>query len=219
MPAFRHPAGAIAPAAGEHCLCLFLEVMMQHPNSSQNQAIAAIPGIHCGHAIPDGGQSTLPLTIDHVSEDVDTLDWLDDDRAIEWSEEDVVFLHWRLLQEVGDLRDPETPLEEKLDTLRWIFTEREKESRPFSFVNCLKVVGCSPLSPTAYFGLVDADEIRTTIRFRAKAWLHATLERYPCWVRDAVLTNPAWVESRLAKNPQWINEQIKKYAAEGDLFA
>ena len=147
------------------------------------------------------------------------LDALDDDCEIEWSEEDIVFLHWRLLKEVGDLRDPETPLEEKLDTLRWVFTEREKENRPFSFVNCLKVVGCSPLSPAPYFGLVDAEEIRDSIRYQAKAWLIATLERYPAWVREAVFKNPEWVEARLEKNPQWINEQVKKHTEQGDLFA
>ena len=134
------------------------------------------------------------------------------------AKEDVVFLHWRLLREIGDLCNPATPLEEKLDTLRWIFTDRDKESRPFSFVNCLKVVGCSSLSPLPYIGLVDAEEIRDAIRCHAKSWLNATLARYPDWVRDAVLTNPGWVESRLAKNPQWINEQIKKTAAHGDLF-
>jgi hypothetical protein len=124
-----------------------------------------------------------------------------------------------LLKEVGDLRDPETPLEEKLDTLRWIFTEREKEEHPFSFVNCLKVVGCSPLSPAPYFGLVDADEIRNSISSQVKEWLVATLERYPAWVREAVFKNPEWVEARLEKNPQWINEQVKKHTVQGDLFA
>ena len=75
---------------------------------------------------------------------------LDDDTSpVDWSEEDVVFLHWRLLQEVRHLADPETPLEEKFDTLRWVFTEREKDGAPFSFVSCLRVVGCSPLSPIA----------------------------------------------------------------------
>ncbi len=148
-----------------------------------------------------------------------SLEALDDDEEIEWCEEDVVFLHWRLLKEVGDLRDPETPLEEKLDTLRWIFTEREKENHPFSFVNCLKVVGCSPLSPAPYFGLVDAEEIRNSIRRQVKAWLIASLERYPAWVREAVFKNPEWVEARLEKNPQWINEQVKKLTVQGDLFA
>ena len=44
---------------------------------------------------------------------------------------------------------PATPLEEKFDTLRWVFSEREKDGLPFSFVSCLRVVGCSPLSPIA----------------------------------------------------------------------
>lgn len=143
---------------------------------------------------------------------------LDEDAIVEWSEEDIVLLHWRLLQEVGDLRDAETPLEEKFDTLRWIFTEHDKESHPFSFVNCLRVVGCSPLSPAPYFGLVDPESIRASIGRQIKTWLDATLQRYPSWVREAVFTNPAWVERRLEKNPQWINEQVKKRALQGDLF-
>lgn len=148
---------------------------------------------------------------------VDAL--LDDDAAVEWSEEDLVFLHWRLLQEVGQLADPAAPLEEKLDTLRWVFTERDKDGQPFSFASCLRVVGCSPLSPIAYCGRIDADEVRESIRHHLKAWFDATLERYPAWVRDAVLHHPEWVEARLTKNPQWINEQIKRTSALGDLFA
>lgn len=138
---------------------------------------------------------------------------------IEWTEQDVVRLHWRLLQEIEALSDPATPLEEKLDTLRWVFTEREKDGQPFSFVNCLRVVGCSPLSPIAYCGRVDAEEVRDRIRHSLKAWLAATLERYPDWVRSVVAGNPEWVEARLARNPQWINEQIKQMSEQGDLFA
>ena len=142
-----------------------------------------------------------------------------EEAPVEWSEDDIVFLHWRLLQEVGQLADPATPLEDKLDTLRWMFTEREKDAAPFSFVSCLRVVGCSPLSPIAYCGLVDAEEVRDRIRNGLKAWLNATLARYPDWVRRAVAANPAWVEARLARNPQWINEQIKQLSVQGDLFA
>ena len=83
-------------------------------------------------------------------------DPIDDESPVDWTDEDIVFLHWRLLQEVSDLSDPETPLETKLDTLRWVFTDRSKDRQPFSFVSCLRVVGCSPLSPIAYCGLVDA---------------------------------------------------------------
>ena len=142
-----------------------------------------------------------------------------DGAAIEWTEQDVVLLHWRLLQEIEALSDPATPLEEKLDTLRWVFTEREKDGAPFSFVNCLRVVGCSPLSPIAYCGQVDAEEVRDRIRHCLKEWLVATLERYPDWVRKVVAGNPEWVEARLARNPQWINEQIKQMSEQGDLFA
>ena len=161
----------------------------------------------------------MPKTVGLLSDVIPNLDSLDDEPVGEWSEEDVVFLHWRLLKEVEGLGNPETPLEEKLDTLRWIFTERDKENRPFSFVNCLKVVGCSPLSPLPYIGRVDTEEVRDVIRNQVKAWLTATLARYPDWIRDAVLMNPSWVESRLAKNPQWINEQIRKRTSHGDLFA
>lgn len=144
---------------------------------------------------------------------------LDDDTDVDWEEEEIVFLHWRLLKEVAELGDPAAPLEEKLDTLRWIFTEREKESRPFSFVNCLKVVGCSPLSPLPYVGLVDAEAVRDAIRCQVKAWLHATLDRYPAWVREAVHRNPEWIAQHLAKNPQWLNQQVRQQSAQGDLFA
>ena len=159
----------------------------------------------------------LPAAVpDHTATDAE---FGDDTSPVEWSEEDVVFLHWRLLQEVSHLADPDTPLEEKFDTLRWVFTEREKDGRPFSFVSCLRVVGCSPLSPIAYCGLVDAHEIRDHIRSSVKAWLGETLNRYPTWVREAIATNPAWVEARLARNPQWINEQLKRMSQDGDLFA
>lgn len=192
---------------------------MLNPSSPPTQSNAAFPDTFFGKTVSGGGPSAILRAIRPAPEATVTCDAVDDDTAVEWSEEDIVFLHWRLLKEVGDLRDPETPLEEKLDILRWVFTERDKENLPFSFVNCLKVVGCSPLSPTPYFGRVDAEEIRDAIRHQVKAWLNATLERYPCWVREAVLKNPDWVESRLAKNPQWINEQVKKHTVQGDLFA
>lgn len=143
----------------------------------------------------------------------------DDETPVEWSEEDVVFLHWRLLQELADLGNPDTPLVEKIDILRWVFTEPERESEPFSFASCLKVVGCSPLSPMPYFGLVDTEEIRDWIRHHLRGWFNATIERYPMWVKEAILQNPDWIESRLAKNPQWINEEIRKHTLQGDFFA
>ena len=151
----------------------------------------------------------------------DRCDALDDDPVLSpnWTEEDIVYLHWRMLQQVAHLADPERPLEEKFDTLQWVFADPDKQARPFSFVNCLQVVGCSPLSPIPYCGQIDAEEIRDRIRANLKRWLTATLERYPEWVRQAVATQPDWVRERLARNPQWINEQVKRIKDQGDLFA
>ncbi|MDB5924109.1 MAG: hypothetical protein JWN13_3045, partial [Betaproteobacteria bacterium] len=133
--------------------------------------------------------STLSQSVHSIAE-ASIAEALDDDTVVEWSEEDVVFLHWRLLRELSGLSDPETPLEEKLNVLHWVFTEHDKESRPFSFANCLRIVGGSPLSPAPHFGSVDVEEIRGWIRYHVKAWLHATVERYPSWVREAVFRNP-----------------------------
>lgn len=149
----------------------------------------------------------------------DDTEALDLDARVEWSEEDLVLLHWRLLREIQRLAEPDTPLEEKLDTLRWVFTERAKDGQPFSFVSCLRVVGCSPLSPLPYCGLVDAEEVRDRIRAAVQPWLRETLLRYPGWVREAVLDHPDWVAARLAANPQWLNEEVRRIALQGDMFA
>lgn len=143
----------------------------------------------------------------------------DRDGAPEWTEEEIVFLHWRLLREVPDLAVPSVPLDTKLSTLRWIFTESDKDQRPFSFASCLRIVGCSPLSPIAYCGLVDCEEIRDHIARHVKQWLAETLARYPRWVADALTHDPEWFEAQLAKNPQWINEQIKKRNEQEGLLA
>ena len=129
------------------------------------------------------GSTTIPFVIDASFDIQAGLDPQDDagtDSATgapgstceewveEWSEDDIVLLHWRLLQEIRHLADPATPLEEKLDTLRWVFTEREKDGLPFSFVNCLRVVGCSPLSPIPYCGLVDAERLGVERKYGVK---------------------------------------------------
>jgi hypothetical protein len=146
---------------------------------------------------------------------------LDDDAVPEWTEEDIVVLHWRLLLELRRLPNPEMPLEEKLDTLAWALTDPALDDRPFSFANSLRVVGTSPLSPTAYFGLVQIDEIRAWLRANARNWMRETLERYPSWIRDLIREQPAWVAKQLAKNPQWLNEQIKlrENSHQQDLFS
>lgn len=184
---------------------------MRNPNASTRVPCSATAG-PASQSLPDAFQFQPAAIHDRAQLD-------NEDPPAEWSEEDIVFLHWRLLQEVSHLADPASPLEEKLDTLRWIFTEREKDGQPFSFASCLRIVGCSPLSPIAFCGLIDAEEVRDHIRCQLKSWLDATLARYPRWVRDAVVRSPEWVDACLAKNPQWINEQVKRMSVQGDLFA
>lgn len=140
----------------------------------------------------------------------------DDTAAHEWTEEELVFLHWRLLHELRRLCDPEHPLAEKIDTLNWVFTDPDKDAGPFSFANCLKVVGCSPLSPSPYVGRVDAEQIRDWIRANLSRWMRASLERYPQWMRALIRAQPEFVVRKLQTNPQWINEQIRQ---RGELFA
>lgn len=169
---------------------------------------------------PSGLQTVLFGDLD-ASVQRAVLEYLcDDSEKPEWTEEDVVQLHWRLLRELEKLDDPETPLADKLDTLRWVFTSPEKDKGKFSFATCLMVVGTSPLSPTPYFGKLDVETVRDWIRQHAKKWLRTTISRYPQWVQDEILDHPDWIEARLEKNPQWLNEQVKRAAesAQHDLF-
>lgn len=138
----------------------------------------------------------------------------------EWTEEDVVRLHWLLLSRIRLLQDARAPLEEKIDILRWLFTDAQHDQEPFSFVSCVRVIGSSPLSPAPCFiGAADAEEVRDWIRGRLKRWLLEPLASYPVWVRHAVIGQPGWIASQLERNPQWLNEQLRRNRTEGDLFA
>ncbi|RCW69545.1 hypothetical protein [Pseudorhodoferax soli] len=141
------------------------------------------------------------------------------DGVSEWTEEEIVYLHWRLLQDVQMLADPDAPLDEKLATLRWVFTEPEKDRQPFSFASCLQVVGSSPLSPIPYCGAIDCEDVRHHIARETRRWMQESLSRYPQWIKDALANNPDWVDAQLSRNPQWLNEQVNRHSAQGDLFA
>ena len=168
--------------------------------------IAPVASTRCVLAVEPNPDSATDLLGDRL-----VLDAIDDIRP-DWSEEDVVWLHWRLLLELQQLPNPYTPLEEKLDTLAWALTEPEQDAKPFSFANCLKVVGTSPLSPTAYFGALDVDDIRSWIRRQAPGWIRLSLARYPQWMRTLIAQQPDWVAQQLSRNPQWVNEQIQEHS-------
>ena len=143
-------------------------------------------------------------------DDGDPIPGLDDPGTVpEWSEQAVVELHWVLLRQLDKLPDPETPLEEKLDTLAWALTDPRFDERPFSFANCLRVVGTSPLSPTAYYGKLNVEEIRQWLVINARKWINATIARYPLWVQQLIREQPDVTARELTANPQWLNQQIK----------
>jgi hypothetical protein len=139
------------------------------------------------------------------------------DDVIEFSEEELVALHWWLLRKVSLLSDPRAPLDEKFELVRWVFTDPVRDTQPFSFVNCMKVVSGSPLSQLPFIGAIDAQEVRDWIGSQLCHWFMSALHDYPAWVRQAVLTKPDWISDNLFKNPQWMNEQIKLH--QSDLFS
>jgi len=58
---------------------------------------------------------------------------------------------------------------------------------PFSFANCQRVLGCSPLSPIGFGGELDAEEVRDHVRYDWRRWLNRSLDGYPPWMRRLVL--------------------------------
>lgn len=141
-----------------------------------------------------------------------------EDSLPSWSEEDVVLLHWLLLKQVQRLDDLETPLADKLATLNWIFTDPDKDALPFSFVNCVRVVSCSPLSPLPFIGDFDVSDLRERIAYAARRWIRESVERFPPWVGESLRRNPEWLLAKLERNPQYLNEQIRDRVRNGDLF-
>jgi len=67
----------------------------------------------------------------------------DEDPPIEWTVDEIVRLHGWLLEDCGKIADPKTPMDEVLEILLWMFTEPEKDGRPFSFATCLRLTGQS----------------------------------------------------------------------------
>lgn len=178
---------------------------------------AIVPSIFYTEAIVE--EFFLIDISDSTAQSVQADDWSDDEPVEEFTEEEVVRLHWWLLQKVRLLSVASTPLAEKFEIVRWVFTDRRRDQQPFSFVSCMRVAACSPLSGLPFIGLCDAEEVRDWIGAHLRRWFEASLAAYPEWVRRTVIANPEWVADRLAANPQWINEQMRRVEERGDLFS
>ena len=125
-----------------------------------------------------------------------------------WSTEEIVRLHFVLLDDLRRLAEPETPLEERFELLEWVFTDRERELEPFSFGTCVRVV----------FRTCDPDGVREELRRLTLAWLRDAVARFPAWLGEQILRDPQWAAAELHRNPQWINEELLRQSREPDLF-
>ncbi len=126
-----------------------------------------------------------------------------------WRPEEIVQLHFLLLDDLERLSDPRTPLEEKFELLEWVFTDPDKENRPFSFKHCVRL----------YKRTCDHEQAREAIRALVPQWLRESVARLPAWLAEQILRDPQWAATRLHRNPQWINEELRTQAREPDLFA
>ena len=154
------------------------------------------------------GETTLPLPAP-LSATPRCPEPGDGEEPVAWTQEEIVMLHGILFDTCVDkLNDPETPLDEVVDWLRWIFSERGKETQAFSFANTLALYQ----RPPARF-------VREALQRGLQRYLSERLARYPAWVADAFWSDPDRFVDELDRNPQGINEALRRVARSGDLFA
>ena len=125
-----------------------------------------------------------------------------------WSTEEIVGLHFILLDDLHRLADPETPLEARFELLEWVFTDQAREDEPFSFGMCVRLYGRT----------CDPDGVREALRPLSVAWLREAVARLPVWLGEQILREPQWAAAELHRNPQWLNEALLCHAREPDLF-
>ena len=125
-----------------------------------------------------------------------------------WSTEEIVGLHFILLDDLRRLAEPETPLEERFELLEWVFTDRAREVEPFSFGMCVRLC----------FRTCDPDGVREELRPLSRGWMREAVARLPAWLGERILREPQWAAAELHRNPQWINEALLRHARERDLF-
>jgi hypothetical protein len=90
-----------------------------------------------------------------------------------------------------------------------VFTDPDKEDRPFSFKHCVGF----------YKRTCDHEEAREAIRALVPQWLRDSVARLPAWLAEQILRDPQWAATRLHRSPQWINEEHRTREREPDLFA
>jgi len=157
---------------------------------------------------PESGQLVIALGGDPGPPDPPGVQEVAPGGYSAWSTEEIVQLHFILLDDLRRLADADTPLEERFELVEWVFTERALEARPFSFRTCVRLCLRS----------CDVDAVREELRPLLALWLREAVATLPAWLGERILREPQWAASELHRNPQWINEALSRHARELDLF-
>lgn len=163
-----------------------------------------------GTPVPNPQAAQLAIALEGSTERSNPLGVRDaaPGRYTAWSTEEIVGLHFILLDDLRRLAEPETPLEERFELIEWIFTERTLEAMPFSFRTCVRL----------FMGACDAESVRDDLRSLVRSWLQDAVAKLPAWLGERILREPQWAATELHRNPQWINEELARHGREPDLF-
>lgn len=124
----------------------------------------------------------------------------------------------KMVQQVHNLCEGRTPLDEVDDLLGWVFADDSKDDMPLSFASCARFVAQHIDSPIDYCGPLDVEDFRDRLRFQVRKWIAASLSKYPAWIRSELLANPEWFIRNLRADPQWLNKFQKSHNVQGDMF-
>jgi hypothetical protein len=139
-----------------------------------------------------------------VDDRVELLKRIYTDREPVWMVDEMVQVHFILLNECQQLSDPEFPLAEKLDILAWLLADDSHDMHALSFYRCARQA----------WGSCDVRSAASAIQGLMPQWIDETLLVYPRWarkwVRGFLLHNPDGLLKILDKNPQFVNEMIRR---------
>jgi hypothetical protein len=155
---------------------------------------------------PQAGQLAIDLGSDPGANDPPAAEESATGVYVAWSTDEIVRLHFVLLDDLRRLAERETPLEERFELVEWVFTDRKLG--PFSFDACVRMV----------FRTCDPDGVREELRRLTLAWLRQAVSRLPAWLGEQILRDPQWAAAELHRDPQWINEALLRQVREPDLF-
>jgi hypothetical protein len=193
----HHPAGAtLPPCPGERVPPAFRMEATMEP--LHGPAVSSLPAAQLAIDLGAHAERSDPLLVREAAAG----------GYAAWNTEEIVGLHFILLDDLRRLADPATPLEERFELLEWVFTDRARASEPFSFGMCVRLFGRT----------CDPDGVREALRPLSLAWLRDAVAPLPAWLGEQILREPQWAAAELHRNPQRLNEELLRHAREPDLF-